>query len=115
MEGHPASEREATTLRPRRDVAGLLTQLVHQPRLADPRFSHQEDDLPVSLLGPREALLELPQLTCASNQRREAAVAPDVEAPAGRACADDLPRPDRGRLALDLQIRNGADVTVAGD
>ena len=72
------------------DLAALeaLLELVHQPRLADPRVADDRDELREPVCQPLEAALELRELGVAADERRQlAALAAEARAraPSGRA------------------------------
>ena len=81
-----------------------VQELVEQPRLAHPRIADQHEDGAVALDRARIGRAERLHLVDAAEQRREAALARDLQARTTAQLARDRPAAHRLPLALDREL-----------
>jgi hypothetical protein len=98
------AERDAAPLEPRRVLAPLgelATELVDEPRLANPRFARDQYDLAVTGLDLVKELRQRPELARPAHEGGQAALGGDVEPGTAPARAEHL----EGRLRrVSLQL-----------
>jgi hypothetical protein len=78
-----------------------VEEFVEQPGLADPGFADRRDDLPVAGPGQVQRALERRELGLPAHERGQPTGGSGLEAPARRACPEQLERLDRLGKTLD--------------